>query len=266
MGESRPAMSASMQPEHAAAWQAIVGAVHRETPAKIALQLNHAGRRGATRPRAAGVDKPLRDGNWPLLAPSALPYRRMNQTPKAMDDADMEAVRAAFVAAAQAGTEAGFDLLALNMAHGYLLGSFLSPLTNRRDDTYGGPLAHRLRFPLTILDAVRAVWPAEKPLAVALNATDWAKGGLDVPEAVAIARALAEHGCDLIAVQAGQTTPAAHPVYDPEALAGYTDTIRNDAKVPTLATVYTTTTGQASTLLAGGRTDLSLFTVPEPPR
>jgi anthraniloyl-CoA monooxygenase len=181
-----------------------------------------------------------------------------------MECAEMEQVCAAFVAAARRGTEAGFDLLHLNMAHGYLLSGFLSPLTNRREDEYGGPLENRLRFPLAVFDAVRAVWPAEKPLAVALSATDWAKGGNDVTDAVAIARVLKEHGCDLIAAHAGQTTIAAHPVYDFEAFAGYSDSIRNEAGIPTLATAYTTTTGQANTLLTAGRADLCLFAPPQP--
>ncbi len=247
------------RPDHVKAWARIVAAVHDASSAKIALHLNHAGRRGSTRPRAEGLDRPLHDGNWPLLAVSALPYGPANQTPKAMECADMAYVCAAFVAAAQAGADAGFDLLHLNMAHGYLLAGFLSPLTNRRDDAYGGALANRLRFPLAVFDAVRAVWPAEKPLAVALSATDRATGGNDLADAVAIARALREHGCDLIAAHAGQTTISGQPVYDFEAFAAYSDIIRNDAGIPTLATAYTTTTGQANTLLAAGRADLCLF-------
>jgi anthraniloyl-CoA monooxygenase len=249
--------------KHADAWARIVAAVHAETPAKITLHLSHAGRRGSTRSRAEGLDRPLRDGNWPLIAASAIPYSRANQMPRAMECADMEQICTAFVAAARHGAEAGFDLLHLNMAHGYLLSGFLSPLTNRREDEYGGPLENRLRFPLAVFDAVRAVWPAEKPLAVALSATDWAKGGNDVTDAVAIARVLKEHGCDLIAAHAGQTTIAAHPVYDFEAFAGYSDSIRNEAGIPTLATAYTTTTGQANTLLTAGRADLCLFTPPQ---
>ncbi|MDQ6908146.1 MAG: FAD-dependent monooxygenase, partial [Chloroflexota bacterium] len=158
-------------PKHVEAWKRIVAAVHDTSPAKIALHLNHAGRRGSTRPRSEGLDKPLRDGNWPLLSASALPYGPGNQRPKAMDCDEMEQVRAAFVAAAVHGAATGFDLLHLNMTHGYLLAGFLSPLTNRREDDYGSVLENRLRFPLALFDAVRAVWPAEKPLAVALSAT-----------------------------------------------------------------------------------------------
>ncbi len=258
-GRITPGDTGIYRPEHAETWARIVTAVHDASPAKIALHLNHAGRRGSTRPRAEGLDKPLRDGNWSLRAASPIAYGPTNQTPKMMECADLEEVCAAFVAAVEHGAQAGFDLLHLNMAHGYLLGGFLSPLTNRREDAYGGSLEHRLRFPLAVFDAIRAAWPAEKPLAVALAATDWAKGGNDLADAVAIARTLKEHGCDLIAVHAGQTTIASQAVYDVEAFAGYSDAIRNDAGIPTLATAYTTTTGQANTLLAAGRADLCLF-------
>ncbi|MDQ2784259.1 MAG: FAD-dependent monooxygenase [Chloroflexota bacterium] len=258
-GRITPGDTGLYRPEHAEAWARIVAAVHDASSARIALHLNHAGCRSSTRPRAEGLDKPLRDGNWPLLAASAIPYGSTNQTPKAMDCDDMDLICAAFVAAAQQGVQAGFDLLHLNMAHGYLLAGFLSPLTNRRADAYGGSLENRLRFPLALFDAVRAAWPAEKPLAVALSATDWAKGGNELADAVIIAHTLKEHGCDLIAVHAGQTTVAGKAVYDFEAFAGYSDVIRNDAGIPTLATAYTTMTGQANTLLAAGRADLCLF-------
>jgi anthraniloyl-CoA monooxygenase len=261
-GRITPGDAGLYAPEHAEAWARIVAAVHERSPAKIALHLNHAGRRGSTRPRSAGMDRPLRTGNWPLLSASALPYGAGNQTPKAMDCDAMAQVCAAFVAAAKHGAQAGFDLLHLNMAHGYLLAGFLSPLTNRRDDTYGGALENRLHFPLAVLAAVRAIWPAEKPLSVALSATDWAKGGNDLADAVAIARVLKVHGCDLIAVRAGQTTITGQPAYDFEAFAGYSDRIRNEAGIPTLATAYTTTTGQANTLLAAGHADLCLFSPP----
>lgn len=246
----------------AEAWARIMTTIHTETPAKIGMQVNHAGRRGSTRPRSEGLDKPLRMENWSLIAPSAIPYSRVNQTPRVMDCTDMERVQAEFVAAARTAADAGFDLLQLNMAHGYLLASFLSPLTNKRDDNYGGSLENRMCFPLAVFDAVRAIWPENRPLTVALTATDWVKGGFDLSDAIIVARTLKEHGCDLIAVHAGQTTISAHPIYDFEAFAGYSDVIRNEAGIPTLATAYTTTTGQANTLLAGGRADLCLFTPP----
>jgi anthraniloyl-CoA monooxygenase len=179
-----------------------------------------------------------------------------------MDRADLEAVSAAFAQAARWAAAAGFDVVQLHMGHGYLLAGFLSPLTNRRADEYGGALENRLRFPLAVFDAVRAVWPEERPLAVALSATDWAKGGFDVPDAVIVARTLREHGCDLITVLAGQTVPDDEPRYDFEALAGYSDIIRNEAGIATLATTWMTTSGPANTLLAGGRADLCLMQSP----
>jgi anthraniloyl-CoA monooxygenase len=246
-------------PEHAEAWARLVEQVHTTSQAKIALQLGHAGRRGATRPRARGLDLPLREGAWPLLAPSAAPFMEGNQTPKEMDCADLECVRGEFVVAAGLALQAGFDMLLLNMAHGYLLSSFLSPLTNRREDQYGGSLEQRLRFPLEIFDAVRAAWPAERPLAVALNADDCAAGGLELDEAVTIARLLKQHGCDLVAVHVGQTTIRSQPSYDAGALSQYSDVLRNETYIPTVATGYMTTSDQVNTLLAGGRADLCLF-------
>ena len=203
--------------EAAARWQRVAADVHA-TGGALALQLSHAGRRGATRPRAEGLDLPLRAGAWPLLAPSALPYGPRSQTPRAMTADDLEHVKQAFVNAAQLASDAHADLLTLNMAHGYLLGSFLSPLTNQRDDAWGGDAERRLRFPLDVLAATRAVWPTSQPLAVALNADDWARGGLRLPEAVVIARSLREHGCDLLIVQAGQTTYTSQPNFDFETL------------------------------------------------
>lgn len=261
-GRITPGCAGMYGVEHAAAWARIVEAIHRQSPAKIALQLAHAGRRGATQPRRRGLDVPLRSGGWPLISASALAYGPASQLPKAMDCDDIEHVRDAFVRAAQLADEAGFDMLQLNASHGYLLASFLSPLTNQRDDAYGGSLEQRIRFPLAVFDAVRAVWPATKPIAVALSATDWVKDGLVIADAIQIARAFKQHGCDIVAVFAGQTTIHAQPTYDASAFAQYSDLIRNEAGVPTLATGYITTSGQSNTLLAGGRADLFLFNSP----
>ncbi|HET9221796.1 MAG TPA: hypothetical protein VFO07_04795, partial [Roseiflexaceae bacterium] len=247
------------RPEHAEAWARLVEQVHTTSQAKIALQFAHAGRRGATRPRTRGLDLPLREGAWPLLAPSAAPFMEGSHMPKEMDCADLECVHDEFVVAAGLATQAGFDMLLLNMTHGYLLSSFLSPLTNRREDTYGGSLEQRMRFPLEVFDAVRAAWPAERPLAVALNADDCAPSGLELDDAVTIARLLKQHGCDLVAAYAGQTTIRSQPSYDAGALAQYSDVLRNEAYIPTVATGYMTTSDQVNTLLAGGRADLCLF-------
>jgi anthraniloyl-CoA monooxygenase len=176
--------------------------------------------------------------------------------PFALDEAGMRRIREAFATAARLAAEAGFDLLQLQLGHGYLLGSFLSPLTNRRDDAYGGSLAGRMRFPLEVVEAVRASWPAARPLAVALNAADCAPGGTEPEEAVLVARALRERGCDLITVQAGQTVPAAEPPYGRGFLTPLSDRLRNEAGMPTLVGGYLTTTGEVNTALAAGRADL----------
>jgi anthraniloyl-CoA monooxygenase len=228
--------------------------------ARLALRLGHAGRRGATRPRRHGVDRPLpADQAWPLLAASAIPYTAAAQVPRAMDDGDMERVTDQFAAAAGRAATAGVELLLLDLAHGYLLGGFLSPLANRREDAYGGTLAGRLRFPLRVVDAVRAAWPGDRPLWAAVTVTDWAPAGLEPEEAVAVARALADHGCDLLQVTAGQTTAATRPDYGRLQLVGWSDLVRNQAGVPTLVGGGLTTADQVNTVLAAGRADLCLL-------
>jgi anthraniloyl-CoA monooxygenase len=258
-GRITPADPGLYSAQQLAAWQQATAHLHDRSATLAGVSLSHAGRRGATRPRGAGLDRPLRDGGWPLLSPSALPYGRGSQTPKGMDADDMERVREAFAAAACLAQQAGFDLLQLDMSRGYLLGSFLSPLANQRDDEYGGAIEGRLRYPLQVLGAARAAWPAEKPLAVAISASDWQRGGNGLRDGVTFARALREHGCDLITVHAGQTTPSTSPRYDFETLAHYSDVIRTEVGIATVATPYITTSNQANTLLAGGRCDLCLY-------
>jgi anthraniloyl-CoA monooxygenase len=240
------------------AWAAAARAV-AERGSTLALRLGHAGRRGATRPRRQGVDRPLPVGGWPLLAASAVPYTRGAAVPRAMDEADMERVAGQFAAAAGRAAAAGVPVLLLDLAHGHLLGGFLSPLANRRDDGFGGPLEGRLRFPLRVVDAVRAAWPADRPLWAALTVTDWAPGGLEPEEAVAAARALADHGCDLLQVTAGQTTAATRPDYGRFHLVGWSDLVRNEAGVPTLVGGNLTTADEVDTVLAAGRADLCLL-------
>jgi len=229
------------------------------SPTKIAIQLGHAGRRGSTRSRTQGLDRPLREGNWPLLSASPIPYTPQSQVPKEMELADMERVRDDFVRAAQMAQEADFDLLQLNFAHGYLLASFLSPLTNQRSDEYGGDLEQRMRFPLEVFNAVCAVWPKEKPISVALSATDCVKGGFDIEDAVVVARALKAHGCDIIQVLAGQTTVDGEPAYGRGFLTPFSDRIRNEAGVPTMVGGYLTTSNEVNTILAAGRADLCIM-------
>lgn len=260
-GRITPGCTGMYRVEHGEAWTQIVDYVHANSSARVMLQLNHAGRRGSTRPRTEGLDRPLQKGNWPLIAPSPLPYTPQSQVPKGMDRADMDNVRDNFVCVAQMAQQAGFDMLQLHFAHGYLLGSFLSPLTNRRSDGYGGSLENRMRFPLEVFDAVRAVWPAGKPLAVAINITDWARGGLEPEDAVVIAEMLKVHGCDLIQVLAGQTIADDTPIYDPGFLILYSDRIRNEAGIATMVGGYLTTTDQINTAVAAGRADLCILEV-----
>ncbi|HMA36514.1 MAG TPA: bifunctional salicylyl-CoA 5-hydroxylase/oxidoreductase, partial [Chloroflexia bacterium] len=258
-GRTTPGALGLYAEAHLAAWTRVVAAVQAHAPARIALQLGHAGRRGATRPRAEGLDRPLRTGGWPLLAASALPYTPTSPVPRAMDRAAMDRVRDDFVRATQLAAAAGVDLLVLQMAQGYLLASFLSPLTNQRADAYGGDLPARLRYPLEVLDAVRAAWPADKPLAVALSGGDFAKGGAGIEEAVASARVLRAHGCDLVVVQAGQTVPDSEPPYGRGFLTPLSDRIRNEAGIPTLVGGYLTTSNDVNTILAAGRADLCVL-------
>lgn len=247
-------------PEHLATWQRFVAATRARSTARLAIQLGHAGRRGSTRPRVSGLDLPLRGDNWPLLAASPMPYTPYSQVPRAMDEDDMQRVLQDFVQATRMADEAGFDLLQLHFAHGYLLASFLSPLTNQRDDEFGGDLARRMHYPLAVFDAVRAAWPAAKPLSVAIPASDGVKGGLSVEDAVLIARELKSHGCDLLTIQAGQTTPESELPYGPGYLTALSARVRNEAGLPTLVGGYLTTSNAVNTILAAGRGDLCLVT------
>ncbi|HZA77851.1 MAG TPA: FAD-dependent monooxygenase [Acidimicrobiales bacterium] len=248
--------------EQASEWMSIVEDVH-DAGALVMIQLGHAGRRGATQPRTRGVDLPLRTGGWPLLSASPLRYGPFSPKPKAMDDQDMARLRHAFTAAASRAALAGFDALELDMAHGYLLASFLSPLTNRRDDGYGGSLGNRLRLPLEVLDDVRAVWPSDRLLGVRLTVTDWARGGVDMDEGVEVARALTEHGAELIHVEAGQTVPEAQPEYRRGFLTALSDRVRSEARVPTLVGGYLTTPDEVNTIVGAGRADLCLIELTE---
>jgi anthraniloyl-CoA monooxygenase len=261
-GRITPGCAGMYRAEHMAVWKRMVDFIHTHSLAKVALQLNHAGRRGSTRPRQEGLDRPLREGNWPLISASPLPYTPQSQVPKEMDRTDMEKVRDDFVGAVQMAQEAGFDLLQLHFAHGYLLASFLSPLTNLRSDACGGSLENRLRFPLEVFDAVRAAWPEDKPILLAISATDWVEGGFEVPDAVAVARMLKAHGCDLIAVLAGQTTPEAQPVYDPGFLTPLSDWVRNEANIATMTAGYITTSDEINNIIAAGRADLCIMDPP----
>ncbi|MBR0780490.1 bifunctional salicylyl-CoA 5-hydroxylase/oxidoreductase [Bradyrhizobium iriomotense] len=242
--------------EQETAWRRIVDFVHGNSAAKICLQLGHAGRKGATKLMWDGMDRPLDEGGWDVISASPLPYFPDSQVPRELDRAGMNAVRDAFVAAAERGERCGFDMLELHCAHGYLLASFISPLTNTRTDEYGGSLANRLRFPLEIFEALRAVWPSHKPMSVRISATDWADGGVTGDDAVAIARAFAEAGVDLVDVSTGQTVRDAQPVYGRMFQTPFSDQVRNEARVATMCVGNITTADQANTILAAGRADL----------
>ena len=241
-----------------AAWQRIVDWVHAHSSAKIAMQLGHAGPKGSTNAPwiGAGADQPLAEGNWPLLAPSALPYLPDGAVPKAMDRADMDRVKADFVAAAKRAAEAGFDWLELHCAHGYLLSAFISPLTNRREDDYGGSLGKRLRWPLEVFAAVRAAWPAERPMSVRISAHDWVEGGITPGDAVQIARAFKAAGADLIDVSSGQVSPEQKPTYGRMYQTPFADRIRQEAGIATMAVGAITEADHVNAIVSAGRADL----------
>jgi anthraniloyl-CoA monooxygenase len=245
--------------EHIEAWNRIVGFVHANSRAKIAMQLGHAGRKGSTQRMWEGMDEPLPSGNWPIISASPLPYYPHSQVPKEMTQADMEQVRADFVRAAGMAEEAGFDLLELHFAHGYLLASFISPLTNRRTDEYGGSLENRMRFPLEVFDAVRAVWPATKPMSVRISAVDWAPGGMQPADAVAVARLLKAHDCDITDVSAGQTVADAKPQYGRQFQTPFADRIRHEVGIATMAVGNISSYQDVNTILAAGRADLCVL-------
>ncbi|WP_460450135.1 bifunctional salicylyl-CoA 5-hydroxylase/oxidoreductase [Alsobacter sp. SYSU BS001988] len=242
-----------------AAWTRIVDFVHAHSAAKVCLQLGHAGRKGATKLMWEGMDRPLPEGGWDIVGPSPLPYYPESAVPKALDRAGMDRIRDQFVAAVQRGDACGFDMVELHAAHGYLLASFLSPVTNRRTDEYGGSIENRLRFPLEVFAAMREAWPADKPMSVRISATDWIEGGITGDDAVRIAEAFAQAGVDLVDVSTGQTSPASRPFYGRMFQTPYADQVRNEAHVATMCVGNITSVDQANTILAAGRADLVAF-------
>src|SRR5437773_4654217 len=258
-GRISPGCTGMYKPEHVPAWKRIVDFVHAHSQAKIGLQLGHAGRKGSTRLAWEGMDEPLPEGNWEIIAASSIPYFPHSQVPRAMGPADMAAGRDDFVRAARMAEQAGFDILEIHFAHGYLLASFISPLTNHRRDEFGGLLANRMRFPLDVFDAVRAVWPEHKPISVRISAVDWAPGGTEPADAVEIARLLRGHGCDIVDVSAGQTVPDAKPVYGRQFQTPFADRVRHEAGIPTMAVGNISSYTDVNTILAAGRADLCVL-------
>ncbi|MEV8553894.1 bifunctional salicylyl-CoA 5-hydroxylase/oxidoreductase [Streptomyces glaucescens] len=239
------------------AWRRITEFVHRRAPGTaIGVQLGHSGRKGSTRVMWEGMDEPLPEGNWPLVAASPLPYRPGSQTPRELSRAQLTDLREQFAAAAARAARAGFDLLELHCAHGYLLSGFLSPLTNRRTDAYGGSPQKRLRFPLEVFDAVRAAWPEERPMTVRISATDWAEGGTTADGAVEIARAFAAHGADAIDVSTGQVVAGERPEFGRSYQTPFADRIRHEARVPVIAVGAISSWDDVNSLILAGRADL----------
>ncbi len=256
-GRITPGCPGLYDPAHEAAWKRIVDFVHAESAARICCQIGHAGRKGSTQLGWEEMDAPLPEGNWETLAPSAIPWSDRNPVPRAMTGADMDRVTAEFAAAARMAGRAGFDMVELHAAHGYLVSSFISPVSNRRDDAYGGSLENRMRWPLEVLRAMRAAWGEEKPLGVRISATDWVgAAGITPDEAVAIARMFAAAGADIIDVSAGQTTTEARPVYGRMFQTPFSDRIRNEAGLATMAVGNITEADQVNGILMAGRADL----------
>ena len=256
-GRITPGCPGTYAPEHESAWKRIVDFVHAETDAKICMQIGHAGAKGSTQVGWEETDAPLESGNWDILSPSGVAWSKDNATPKTMTRADMDRVRDEFVQAAEMAERAGFDMIELHMAHGYLLSSFITPLTNRRDDEYGGSLENRMRWPLEVYHAVREAWPKHKPVSVRISANDWVGAdGVTPQDAVDIALLLKEAGVDICDVSAGQTSKGARPVYGRMFQTPFSDRIRNEAHMATMAVGNIYEPDHVNSILMAGRADL----------
>lgn len=261
-GRISPADTGIWSEEHAEGWSRIVDFVHEHSASKIGLQIGHSGRKGSTKLMWEGDTDPLDEGNWEIISPSPIKYRPDNQVPREMSRKDMEEVLGQFVRSAELGERAGFDWLELHYAHGYLISSFLTPLANQRSDEYGGSFENRMRYPLEVFDAVRAVWPEHKPMSVRISATDWVEGAFDGDDAVALARALQEHGCDVIDVSTGQTSIHADPEYGRLYQTPYSDRIRNEVGIATMTVGAVSSIDDVHNILVAGRADLCVMARP----
>ncbi len=256
-GRITPGCPGLYTPEHEAAWRRLTEFVHAETDAKICCQIGHSGRKGSTQVGWEVMDAPLKEGNWELVSASAIPWSENNALPRAATCEDMDAIKAQFVAAAEMAEHAGFDMIELHAAHGYLISSFISPVSNQRDDDYGGSLENRLRYPLEVFAAMRAVWPARKPMSVRISANDWVgDDGVTPQEAVEIAKVFRAAGADIIDVSAGQTSTEAKPIYGRMFQTPFSDRIRNEAGIPTMAVGNIYEADHANSILIAGRADL----------
>ena len=262
-GRITPGCAGIWNDDQQAAWQRIVDFVHNHTAAKFCLQLGHSGPKGSTQVGWEVIDKPLDEGNWKIIGPSPVPYSPVNQVPRAMTRTDMDKVLSDYVAATQRAEGAGFDMLELHCAHGYLLSAFITPVLNKRRDEYGGCLENRLRYPLEVCRALRAIWPDSKPLAVRISANDWiGDAGVTPAEAVLIATAFAGAGADIINVSAGQTSPDAEPIYGRMFQTPFADQIRNEAGIPTMAVGNIYEIDHVNSIIAAGRADLCCLARP----
>jgi anthraniloyl-CoA monooxygenase len=261
-GRISPGCTGIWTDQQAEMWQRIVEFTHEHSEAKIGLQIGHSGRKGSTKLMWEGDNEPLENGNWEIISPSPVKYRPDSQTPREMTRDDMDKVVADHVAAALRGAEAGFDLLELHFAHGYLASSFLTALANQRSDEYGGSLENRMRFPLELFDRVRETWPQEKPISVRISATDWVEGGFNGDDAVELARALHDHGCDIIDVSTGQTSVEARPEYGRLYQTPFSDRIRNEVGIPTMTVGAVSSIDDVHNILVAGRADLCVLARP----
>lgn len=244
-------------PEHEAAWRRLTDFIHQQTDAKICCQIGHSGRKGSTRIGWEGMDQPLESGNWEVVSASAIPWSNTNASPREITKVEMDEIRDQFVASAEMADRAGFDMIELHAAHGYLLSSFISPVSNIRTDEYGGSLENRLRWPLEVFNAMREVWPKEKPMSVRISANDWVgEEGITPDDAVEIAKHFNKAGVDLIDVSAGQTTVDAEPVYGRMFQTPFSDRIRNEAGLTTMAVGNIYEADHANSILMAGRADL----------
>jgi anthraniloyl-CoA monooxygenase len=256
-GRITPGCPGLYAPDHETAWRRLTDFVHAETEARICCQIGHSGRKGSTQVGWEQMDAPLPDGNWDLVSASALPWSPNNATPREITRDEMERIKAEFVAAAEMADRAGFDMIELHAAHGYLISSFISPKSNSRQDEYGGSLENRMRYPLEVFEAMRAVWPAQKPMSVRISANDWVGDeGVTPEEAVEIAKAFSHAGADIIDVSAGQTSIDARPVYGRMFQTPFSDRIRNEAGISTMAVGNIYEADHANSILMAGRADL----------
>jgi anthraniloyl-CoA monooxygenase len=258
-----PACLGMWNDEQLHAWKRIVDYVHTHTDAKIALQLGHSGRKGSTRRAWEGIDQPLDSGNWPLVSASSLPYiEGVSQMPREATRTDMDRIKADFVDAARRGAAAGFDWLEFHCAHGYLMSSFISPLTNHRTDEYGGSLENRCRYPLEVFRAMRAAWPQERPMSVRISAHDWTLGGVTPEDASQVACLFKGAGADVIDCSSGQVSKAERPVFGRMFQVPFSDRIRNEVGVPTIAVGNIFDGDHVNTIIAAGRADLCAIARP----